>query len=161
MAADGGAAPHNAWRHLVGDADAAAGAGSDAPPVRIHTDANIFVATVSQGRLGEDDEGGVTLELAAGRQAYLLALDGATLLRPSPPSQWVLVREMREDAVPRRYDTTRSLGSTINGTTQLDPHDAAELRGPLSLRGVPAPGSASAQCVMVEMQDDGSSRYTF
>ena len=63
--------------------------------------------------------------------------------------------------MPRRYDTTRSLGSTINGTARLDPHDAAELRGPLSLRVVPAPGSASAQCLMVEMQDDGSSRYTF
>ena len=118
------AAPPNTWRHLVGDADQPVAPGAEAPPIRIHTDANIFTSTVGEGE-------GTPLELAAGRQAYLLALDGSLQLLPGA-------------------------GCTAEGPTQLDRHDAAELRGPLSLRIVAA---GAAQVLMVEMADDGSSRY--
>merc|ERR1711939_39143 len=105
LASDGSPAPVNTWRWLVGDTDSPTAAGSEGPPIRIHTDANIFVATVSNG-----DEG-APLEIATGRQAYLLAIDGALQLLPSA-------------------------GCAVDQPTQLERHDAVELRGPLALRMV-------------------------
>jgi DNA-binding GntR family transcriptional regulator len=74
------------------------------------------------------------LELAKGRQAYFLAIDGALQLLPSA-------------------------GCAVDTPTQLERHDAAELRGPLSLRVVATAAGATAQVLMVEMADDGSSRF--
>jgi len=130
LASDGGSAPVNTWRWLVGDADSPSPTRSgDGPPIRIHTDANISVATVN----GDDD--GAPLELAEGRQAYFLAIDGSLQLLPSA-------------------------GCPVDTPTQLERHDAAELRGPLSMRVVSTSADgATAQVLMVEMQDDGSSRF--
>ena len=129
LASDGSSPPVNTWRWLVGDADSPVPAGSgEGPPIRIHTDANISVATVS----GDDD--GAPLELAKGRQAYFLAVDGALQLLPSA-------------------------GCAVDTPTQLERHDAAELRGPLSLRVVATAAGATAQVLMVEMADDGRSRF--
>jgi hypothetical protein len=79
------------------------------------------------------------LELAEGRQAYFLVLEGAPSLHPSESSLCAA-----EGAL---------------GVTALERHDAAELRGPLSLRVVAAGEGATAHVLMVEMADDGSSRY--
>jgi redox-sensitive bicupin YhaK (pirin superfamily) len=131
LASDGTPAPVNTWRWLVGDADspdAPPGGSGEGPPIKIHTDANISVVTVS----GDDD--GAPLELANGRQAYFLTIDGAVQLLPAA-------------------------GCTVDKPPQLERHDAAELRGPLSLRVVSTSKTTTAQVLMVEMQDDGSSRF--
>merc|ERR1711988_493277 len=97
-------APLNTWRWLVGDVDSPLAASSEGPPIRIHADANISVANVSS-----DVDGGAPLEIAKGRQAYLLAIDGALQLLPSA-------------------------GCVVDHPTHLERHDAAELRGPLSIQ---------------------------
>jgi len=117
------AAEPNKWIHLVGDA-----AGEPVAPILIHTDANIFVATVTN-----DDDTELNIDLAAGRQAYFLAIDGTVSLEPA--------------------------GTCSAQKTQLSRHEAAELRGPLSLKVSADPSVSSGQCLMVEMQDDGSTRY--
>eukprot|EP01043_Picozoa_sp_COSAG02_P043942 COSAG02_NODE_3871_length_6115_cov_13.733544_4_plen_304_part_00 len=125
LASDGSSAPVNTWRWLVGDADSPAPADSgEGPPIRIHTDANISVATVS----GDD---GVPLELASGRQAYFLAIDGVVQLLPAA-------------------------GCAVDESTQLERHDAAELRGPLSLRVVSTSAEgATAQVLAASKEGPG------
>jgi len=120
--------PPNQWRHLVSDADAEKTAGANAAPIRIHTDANIMVASVSR-----DDTKTLVIELGTGRQAYLLAIDGQVSLE--------------------------GVGTCSAEPVQLSRHDAAELRGPLSLSVQVGPAVASAECLLVEMKDDGSTRY--
>lgn len=53
------------WRHLVSDV-----AADLETPVKINTDANMYVAVVSPG-------GQVELPIAAGRQAYMLCVEGS------------------------------------------------------------------------------------
>ena len=89
-------------------------------------------ANISVATVAGDD--GAPLEIANGRQAYFLAIYGVVDLVPAA-------------------------GCAVDESTQLERHDAAELRGPLSLRVVStSEEGATAQVLMVEMQDDGSSR---
>jgi redox-sensitive bicupin YhaK (pirin superfamily) len=87
------AARAGAWAHLVGDVDDA----SRAPPVRFNADANIHVAELQAG-------GALDFPLVAGRQAYLLVLEGGA----------------------------RVAGA--HGEAPMAQHDGAELQGPSALR---------------------------
>ena len=83
------AARKDAWQHLVGDvADA-----RSAPPCRFNADANIYVSELSPGKA-------LDFELRAGRQAYLLAVEGSVRV------------------------------GGAHGDTELAQHDGAELTGP-------------------------------
>lgn len=129
----------NRWTNLVGDADASTEE-VDTPPIAINTDANISVATVD----ADAADGGLLIELAEGRQAYLLVIEGKLSLNPSESCAVV------------------ESGGGVPGVTALERHDSAELRGPLSLRvaaGAEEKGVAGAHVLLVEMADDGSSRY--
>jgi len=61
----GGNSMLDSWSHLVSDI-----AGDADTPVKINTDANIFVAEVTAGR-------GIPLQINAGRQAYMLCVEGS------------------------------------------------------------------------------------
>lgn len=60
--------PSNEWQHLVSDTT-----GSTSTPVQINTDANIFVATLTEGKH-------VQLPIGAARQAYLLCVEGGATI---------------------------------------------------------------------------------
>jgi len=124
------------FSHLVGDVEAAgddAASGRDGPAVRINQDANIYVAEFSA--LGN----GTQFNVAAGRQAYVLCLEGGISIAGE--------------------EVTAALGR----------HDAAEVFGPSDLvveaTGVQlsdeTPGEGSAGMVLiVEMEAEGRSRFT-
>ena len=79
---------------------------------------------------------GLQWELTQGRQAYLLALEGGVSLSSS------------------------SLGQSSEecmGREELNQHDAAELRGPVRLEVKSK--DALVHCLLVEMANDGSSRF--
>ena len=106
----------NKWAHLVTDVRES----SSAAPIKINTDANIFVAEI-------DAAGSVSLEVTEGRQAYVLNVEGG--------------------------------GSLSDGSAPpvaLDRHDAAEVRGPVTLTAS-STASARSHWLVVEMALDRSS----
>lgn len=119
----GRAPQRDRWTPLVTDSDSA----EPEAPIRIHADARISVAVVDTS---------VPLELAAGRQAYLLLAEGGATLAPGNGPLVCTAADAR-----------------------LRQHDAAELRGPLSLRVAADDATTGAHVLLVEMADDGSSRF--
>lgn len=101
------AARRDRWAHLVSDASSSRAK----TPVQIGQDCNVFVAELSPGASPGP------LELAAGRQAYLLCVEGGAALP--------------------------------GGEAALRRHDAAELKGPLSLEW--SAGDAGALLLVFEM----------
>lgn len=102
--------------HLVSDVKA-----SFDTPIKINQDANIHVTEVSAGN-------SVTFNLAAGRQAYLLCVEGSAVVEGA------------------------------HGTESLDRHDAAEVFGENAFTITPTSGSSSAHMLMVEMAFTGNGR---
>lgn len=89
-------------------------------PIKINQDANIYVTEIFDGNSTE-------FILPAGRQAYLLCMEGTAAV---------------------------SIGSKEG---VLEKHYSAELIGPLTLRTSPVKDAASAHMLLVEMESDGSS----
>jgi redox-sensitive bicupin YhaK (pirin superfamily) len=102
----------NRFDHLISDA-----AGGSVTPIKINQDANIFVAEIEPGQEA-------SLDIASGRQAYVLNIEG---------------------------DTAFSTSAHSASPTTLAPHDAAEVVGPLPL-AVRAGGAAASLVLVVEMK---------
>lgn len=90
-------------------------------PVKINQDANVFVTEVSAGNT-------VRYELAEGRQAYLLCMEGEA-------------------------SVTGQHGGDI-----LSQHDGAEVFGPNTFEVAPTASTASSHVLMVEMAFTGPGR---
>jgi redox-sensitive bicupin YhaK (pirin superfamily) len=108
------AARTNAWHHMVSDVRNTA----VATEIKINVDANIFVAELEKGATD------LELQVAAGRQAYLLVIDGVT-------------------AVTDQHD-----GAVCSGVS-LERHDAAEIVGPVGVTF-----SGPTHLLVVEMAHD-------
>eukprot|EP01034_Spumella_vulgaris_P026675 gene26675-33292_t len=108
----------NQWAHLVSDVDSA-----EVSPIKINQDANILVTQTKAGN-------NTTYELKAGRQAYLLCVEGTD------------VHVVSESGV----DET------------LTRHDAAEVFGPLTFTVSTADANIDAHLLMVEMKFTGIGR---
>eukprot|EP01034_Spumella_vulgaris_P032268 gene32268-39845_t len=109
----------NQWAHLVSDVDSEVSS-----PIKINQDANIFVTESSAGH-------NTTFELKAGRQAYLLCVEGS---------------EVRIVSESRGVDQT------------LSKHDAAEVFGPLTFTVSTSDEKVPAHMLMVEMKFSGVGR---
>lgn len=121
--APGDAAARQAgWHHIVSDAQNQ----DAATAVKIATDANMFVTETNM----QDEGPGRLLEVAAGRQAYLLCIDGATMLSNNNDE------ECAADAA----DVVK------DGAVTLERHDAAEIIGPVSMQV-----TGTSHLLMVEM----------
>jgi hypothetical protein len=98
--------------------------------IKINQDANIYLSECTQP---------VSLNISAGRQAYLLCVEGTAALSCAPLSP------------------SESCLSVKDGTssTELNRHDAAELFGPCELTATP---SLSAHLLLVEMAFTGPGR---
>ena len=107
------AARQNNWAHLVSDVK-----GTSSTPIKINQDANIFVTEVAAGSSTQ-------FEVASGRQAYLLCIEG----------------------------TASIVGSHDSRDVVLERHDAAEIHGPTTLRTSPVSGEPSTHMLIVEMQE--------
>lgn len=103
----------NKWAHLVSDVKSAA-----QTPVKINQDANIFATELGQGK-------SLTLSIGAGRQAYLLCIDGGIDVK-----------------------------SAAKALDSLQKHDAAEIVGPIDLE-VWAQPSKGGHLLYVEMKGQG------
>mmetsp|Transcript_2186 Transcript_2186/g.3439 ORF Transcript_2186/g.3439 Transcript_2186/m.3439 type:complete len:326 (+) Transcript_2186:63-1040(+) len=130
------AARTNQWSHLVSDV-------KDETPtaVKINQDANIHVTEVMPGQ-------SVDFELKAGRQAYLLCVEGDAHLKMTAA------------------DATAGSGSGLEEEQQLQQHDSAEVFGPSTLTIAPLDSSATtnestpgaAHVLLVEMAYTGVGR---
>ena len=90
------------WAHLVGDV---ADTSEPSPPVKFNADASIHVSELPAGA-------SVPFELRAGRQAYLLVVEGSAAV------------------------------AGAHGEAQVAQHDGAELYGPSALRFTAGPSGA-------------------
>lgn len=120
----------NQWQHLVGDVNDS----KSSSAIQINQDANIHVTEIDAGET-------VTFTVAEGRQAYLLCVEGAGVVRGDHGSDEVLVR-----------------------------HDAAEVYGPNTFTITPAEvsaestetaataGAGAAHFLLVEMKHTGRGR---
>lgn len=98
-------------------------------PIKIFQDANIFVTEV-HASAPEEAQQPVVFELQAGRQAYMLCVEGSAMI------------------------------TTEQGITEVDQHDAAEVFGPtrIVVRNAQPVGSRPAHMLMVEMKLTGPGR---
>jgi len=119
----------NQWHHMVSDVQNQEAITN----VKINTDANMYATELDAGK-------GLTLDIAAGRQAYVLCVDGKTsvLLNGTNVEETCVVED--ED----------------NNGVELEMHDAAEVVGPAKIR---FEGSASVgvHLLVVEMKHDVTS----
>ena len=99
-------------------------------PIKIFQDANIFVTEVHATASEEEQQQPVTFELQAGRQAYLLCVEGSARV------------------------------TTEQGVSEVDQHDAAEVFGPtrIVVRNALPVGSRPSHMLMVEMKQTGPGR---
>lgn len=123
-------ARRNQWAHLVSDSENPA---APSTPIKINQDANIHVTELDAGQT-------LSFEVAEGRQAYLLCMEGGVSLQGDGTSE------------------------------QLDRHDAAEIFGPhtftmtaLSARTVEddcetKDATCGAHVLLVEMEHTGAGR---
>lgn len=109
---------------------------ASATPIKINQDANIFVTELSKA---------LSFDLKAGRQAYLLCVEGACRIACGEGSSGVC------PAVPNG-----------KATADLSRHDAAEIFGPCRLLCDPSPNPGSAatavHLLIVEMAFTGPGR---
>ena len=96
-------------------------AANDAP-IKINQDANIYVTEVMPGNT-------VELKLEAGRQGYLLCVEG-----------------------------TADISGSDQLSHQLEQHDAAEVFGTYTFTVTPSEGVTSVHMLLVEMQFTGPGR---
>jgi quercetin 2,3-dioxygenase len=105
--------------------------GSSDTPVKINQDANIFVTEVTSGCSS-------SLTIGAGRQAYLLLVEGHALATLTSTKH-----DRREES-------------------ELDQHDGAEIFGPCTLTLTPSSSSGSSalsvHALVVEMAETGPGR---
>ena len=132
--------------HLVGDANDKA----TKAPVKINTDANIFVTELSKNS-------SVKLPVRAGRQAYCLVLEGQALVSepPTPPQQQ---KTDQPDLPPAAgvAATDDSPAAKVESTCAapsfaVEQHDAAEIVGPATLT---LSSKGGAHILVVEMNWD-------
>ena len=114
----------NKWHHMVSDVQNEA----VTTDVNINTDANMYATEL-------DNETEVVLEIETGRQAYMLCIDGTTLISSEDHPISNGVTEVCED-----------------DTVTLQRHDAVELFGPLRLI---VQGQPATHVLVVEMANDG------
>merc|ERR1712159_440591 len=154
----------NKWFHLVGDVNDK----STQPPVRINSDANIFVSEIAKNH-------SVKLSVRAGRQAYCLVLEGQTQVSQLPPSATSVSAKATSSAAVVGTDssTAKPADASTNPSPTTDPtptaakaaattcpspptvainqHDAAEIVGPADLT---LSTKSHAHILIVEMKWD-------
>lgn len=119
----------NKWAHLVRDVRSDPAAVNAVSTIAINCDANIFVAEIDANY-----DQPVEMTLAAGRQGYLLCMEGGAAVRMTG------------------QETEQSFEET------LDRHDAAEIFGPATLAVRPSPGQEKIHMLLVEMDYTGPGR---
>ena len=103
----------NKWAHLVSDVSS-----PEPTPVKINQDANIFVTELGQGKA-------LKLSVGAGRQVYMLCIDGGVDVK-----------------------------SENNAMDALQRHDAAEIVGPIDLH-LSAHAGTGGHLLYIEMKGQG------
>jgi len=120
----------NQWAHLVRDVQSDPATVDTENTIGINCDANIFVAEIDANH-----DQPVEMTLAAGRQGYLLCMEGGASIRMTGGE-----------------DTAQSFEE------RLDRHDAAELFGPATLAVKPTSGQDKVHVLLVEMAYTGPGR---
>lgn len=116
-------------------------------PVKINTDANIFVT-----ELGKNSS--VKLPVRAGRQAYCLVLEGQALVSEPPQQQKTDAPDLTlaSGVVGTGNGSTAKVESTCAAPSfAVGQHDAAEIVGPTTLT---VSSKGSAHILVVEMNWD-------
>merc|ERR1711865_90823 len=117
----------NQWHHMVSDVQ------NDQveTDVKINTDANMFAAEIEEGKE-------LVLEIQEGRQAYVLCIDGTTML--------TMVNHQKDGSVD---DVVCPKEDEV---IDLEKHDAAEIVGPVSV--ITKGGGGPVHLLVVEMSHD-------